>query len=135
MTRIIQLVIGLSLLARLVPGQTLPSTPDTSANGSLSGNYFVRGVAVANYDPKTGNARQARSIIGVANFDGKGNYTFAGVVLDSKVGTKQQTYNTKGTYSVGGNGAFQIKDLLDTGETDFGGVGAAGPSAFVASAT
>lgn len=126
---------ALCILAVPSMAQTIPSQPDTSANGTLTGIYFVRQVAVSDFDSKTGNAGRARSVTGVATFDGKGGYTFSGVLLDTKAGSKQQPYTTKGTYAVGANGLFQITNLFDTGDTDFGGVGAAGPSAFVASAT
>lgn len=111
-----------------------PAAADNSANGSLSGFYFVRQVLLSDFN-NAGQAGRSRSIIGVATFDGKGGYTFAGVLEDSKTGGKAQIYNSKGTYAAGSNGAFQMQNPIDTLDTDFGGIGAAGPAAFTASAT
>jgi uncharacterized protein (TIGR03437 family) len=119
---------------------------DNSANGTLKGNYFVREVLVTNVNGQ-GTVGDALSAIGTAAFDGAGNYAFNGIVMQSNPsnGEPQQTTRSyAGTYALAPNGFLQIQSLLGTyidsnGNTQidvaFGGVGAAGPNAFVASAT
>jgi hypothetical protein len=92
-------------------------------------------VVLSSFDGGTGKAGRARSIIGVASFDGRGNCSFGGALMDTRTGSKAQAYTVSGTYSAGANGLFQIQNPINTQYTEYGGIGAAGPSAFVASAT
>ena len=50
---------------------------DASGNGKLTGNYFLREVLITGQN-ENGAISSASSVIGVAAFDGKGNYSFNG---------------------------------------------------------
>lgn len=109
---------------------------DNSGNGNLKGTYFVRQVLTANLDPNTSAIGQAVSITGTMTFDGNGNYTFTGQKTDSTAGSAPAAYTiSKGTYALAANGLLQLQNPFDSTDIDYGGVGAIGPSAFVASAT
>jgi len=99
----------------------------------LKGDYFLRQVLLSGVS-SSGTIARARSIVGTATFDGNGNYTFSGQMADTQV-AQPQTYSVSGQYQLAPNGFFQIQNLIDTNDIDFGGVGAVGPSAIVASAT
>jgi uncharacterized protein (TIGR03437 family) len=101
---------------------------DNSANATLHGQYFVREVVLANLSAQ-GAIGNAASAIGIATFDGAGNYSFSGQVTGT--GNSAST----GTYAVAANGFLRIASFASPGATAFGGVGAVGPSAFTASAT
>lgn len=124
-----------SVLAGLVHDKAAPQNPDTSANADLNGTYFVRQVLLSDFDRSTGRSMRARSVNGLLLFDGKGGFAFTGRLLDSKTGTKSAPYTTSGSYGVSANGTFSMQSLIDSNDTEFGGVGATGPSAIVASAT
>jgi hypothetical protein len=106
--------------------------PDTSGNGSLKGDYFVREVLMTG--TVDGSVTAANSVMGVATFDGNGNYTFKGQGASLASGFNTAVSLT-GTYAVGSNGIFYMTSLADPTDFDYGGVSAVGPSAFVASAT
>ena len=106
---------------------------DNSANGKLTGDYFVRQVLLSGVSTQ-GAVGRAQSIAGTATFDGNGNYTFSGQIADSQT-AGPQPYASSGKYSLAPNGLFQIQNPIDIKDIDYGGVGAAGPSAIVASAT
>ena len=99
----------------------------------LKGDYFLRQVLFS-WVSAQGTIARARSIVGTATFDGNGNYTFTGQMADTQV-AQPQSYSVSGQYRLAPNGFFQIQNLIDTNDIDFGGVGALGPSAIVASAT
>jgi len=99
----------------------------------LKGDYFLRQVLLSGVS-SSGTIARARSIAGTATFDGNGNYTFSGQMADTQV-AQPQSYSVSGQYQLAPNGFFQIQNLIDTNDIDFGGVGAVGPSAIVASAT
>jgi uncharacterized protein (TIGR03437 family) len=112
---------------------------DMSANGSLKGAYFVREVMMTG--TADGSVTAAGSAIGVATFDGNGNYAFTGQGTNLASGPISALSLT-GTYSVAANGFFQMQSLVANAtssafgaDTEFGGVSALGPSAFVASTT
>jgi uncharacterized protein (TIGR03437 family) len=81
-----------------------------------------------------GTIARARSILGTVTFDGNGNFAFSGQMADTQM-AQPQSYSVSGQYRLAPNGFFQIQNLIDTNDIDFGGVGAVGPSAIVASAT
>jgi uncharacterized protein (TIGR03437 family) len=94
-------------------------TFDTSGNGLLNGDYFVRELAlIVN---TSGALAQAFNASGTISFDGNGNYTFNGQILDSNVGTPQNA-SFSGTYSVESNGLAQVQSLLESGQNIFGAV-------------
>ncbi len=121
---------------------------DNSANATLHGDYFVREVLVTNLNPD-GSVGTALSAIGTINFDGAGDYTFNGTVMNSTpaAGQPEQQNNRiiTGTYGLAPNGFLEIQSLVGTyldslnnviePDVAYGGVGTAGPNAFVASAT
>jgi uncharacterized protein (TIGR03437 family) len=114
----------------VAPRQTF----DNSGNSMLKGTYFVRQVSTM-LDPSTSDIDQAVSLTGTMTFDGNGNYTFTGQELDSTVGSTAVAYTTTGTYAVSNGGQVQISTPIDadSGDTEFGGVGANGE--VIASAT
>lgn len=106
--------------------------PDSSGDGSLKGDYFVREVLMTG--SVSGAVTSASSVIGTATFDGKGNYTFKGQGATLASGANS-SLSLSGTYNVAANGFFKMTSLANTADSDFGGVSAVGPLAFVASAT
>jgi hypothetical protein len=118
-------------------------TFDSSGNSVLNGAYFVREVMFTQVDTN-GNIGQGQSAVGTVTFDGKGNYTFNGQVMVSTVGSTASTTSVTGTYKVGANHLMQLTSIFPNIDqnsataainVEYGGVGAAGPPAFVASAT
>jgi uncharacterized protein (TIGR03437 family) len=106
---------------------------DSSGNGMLKGDYFLRQLLLSGVSA-AGAIGRARSIVGTATFDGNGNYTFTGQLADTQAG-QPQSYSMSGKYNLALNGLFQIQNPIDTTDTEYGAVGAIGPSAIVASAT
>jgi uncharacterized protein (TIGR03437 family) len=120
------LVWGLVLVAASASAQSF----DNSADGNLFGAYFVREVMLS--------VGRARSILGTVTFDGQGNYTFSGTLMDTSSGQASTIAGLHGTYQLAGNGFFTMDDLIDSTQTDFGGTGlfgTAGLTSIVASAT
>jgi uncharacterized protein (TIGR03437 family) len=107
---------------------------DNSANATLKGQYFVREIVLTNLSVQ-GAIGEALSAIGIATFDGAGNYTFSGQLADSSSKTGTAVASSTGTYAVASNGFLKMASFASKGATAFGGVGAVGPSAFTASAT
>ncbi len=114
---------------------------DTSGNGTLRGDYFVREVLTTG--TSDGAVTAAGSAIGVVTFDGQGNYTFKGhgTTLAGGTITTNTALALTGAYQVAPNGFLVMQSLADPADYDFGGVSGIGgvsgnaPSAFVASAT
>jgi uncharacterized protein (TIGR03437 family) len=118
-------------------------TFDNSGNSVLNGVYFIREVMFTQIDG-SGAIGKAQSAIGTATFDGKGNYTFNGQMMDSTAGSTASTTSVTGTYKVGANHLMQLTSVFPNIDmnsataainVEYGGVGAVGPAAFVASAT
>lgn len=118
-------------------------TFDNSGNGLLKGTYFVREVMFTQISSK-GAIGEAQSAVGTVAFDGNGNYSFSGQVMDSTSGSGASTTSVTGTYKVSANNLLQLTSIfpniygtgtLAATNAEFGGVGAVGPAAFVASAT
>jgi len=108
---------------------------DTSGNGTLNGPYFVRQILVLT-DFNTSAITRAASLIGIMTFDGQGNYSFTGQLLDTNVGSSSAAYSVNGQYGVQSNGLLQLENPIDTTDLpEFGAVGGIGPNAIVASAT
>jgi uncharacterized protein (TIGR03437 family) len=135
-TRILTLA---GLMASALAGQS--NQFDNSANLTLKGQYFVREVALRNLSAQ-GGIGEALSVVGIATFDGAGNYTFSGQLTDSASKTGAVSASFSGAYAVGANGFLRISSFALTGAFPssavtfaFGGVGAVGPAAFTASAT
>jgi len=135
-TRILMLA---GLMAATAAGQSFKF--DDSGNATLQGRYFVREVALLNLSAQ-GAIGEAIGAIGIATFDGLGNYSFSGQLADSASQTGAISVTHSGTYAVAANGFLRIASFALTGafpasSVTFasGGVGAVGPSAFIASAT
>jgi uncharacterized protein (TIGR03437 family) len=96
---------------------------DTSRNSALKGDYFVREVLITGQNID-GTITKSSSAIGVATFDGAGNYKFTGT-----------GGGPSGAYAVGANGLLYMQSLLDATQQTFGTLAGVGPSAFLASAT
>ncbi len=127
------------LFASTLTAQSYPF--DNSSNATLKGQYFVREVALRNLSAQ-GAIGEAIGVVGIATFDGAGNYTFSGQLTDSASKTGTQSASFSGTYGVAVNGFLRIGSFALTGAFPsnavtfaFGGVGSAGPNAFTASAT
>ncbi len=110
-------------------------TFDTSGNGQLSGEYFVRQVVTTDLDTNTSAIGRAISITGVMIFNGQGSYTFIGQMTDTMAGTSGVAYSTAGVYSVESNGLAQIQNPIDSTDIEYGAIAGVGPVAIVASAT
>ncbi|HEX5229802.1 MAG TPA: hypothetical protein VFW44_18950, partial [Bryobacteraceae bacterium] len=110
-------------------------TFDTSGNGRLKGDYFVRQVLTADLDPVTSAIGRAVSVTGVMTFDGKGGYSFDGQLMDTKAGSTAKPYTVSGKYSVAANNLAQIQDPIDSLDTEIGAVGGVGPRSIIASST
>ncbi len=109
---------------------------DTSGNGNLKGDYFVRQVVAANLDPSTSAIGRGFSLTGVMTFDGAGTYSFAGQLMDTEAGTTARKFSSSGgLYSVASNGLVHIQNPIDATDTEYGAIGGVGPLAIVASAT
>ncbi len=123
---ILSAMLALSVHAQV--GQTF----DTSGNGLLNGNYFVRQVLTE--PDANSNIGSAASVIGVLTFDGVGDYSFTGQMMTQ--GGSAQSYSTTGGYNVASNGLLQIQNLIDSTDTDYGAVGSIGATnVIVASST
>ena len=127
------------LVAATAVGQTFQF--DNSGNATLKGPYFVREVVLLNLSAQ-GGIGEALSVIGMATFDGAGNYKFSGQLTDSASNTGTTSASYSGTYAVAANGflriaSFTLTAAFPSSSVTFahGGVGAVGPSAFTASAT
>jgi len=136
-----RLVRILMFMSGFYAGLAIPAsaqTFDTSGNGKLNGDFFVRQVITTNLNSSTSAIRQAISITGIMTFDGQGHYTFTGQKLDTSVGTTAVAFSVaSGTYAVESNGMAQFQNMLDssTSATEFGGVTGVGPVSIVASST
>src|ERR1035441_2094623 len=126
------------LMASALAGQS--NQFDNSANLTLKGQYFVREVALRNLSAQ-GGIGEALSVVGIATFDGNGNYTFSGQLTDSASKAGAGSASFSGAYALGANGFLRISSFALTGAFPsnavtfaFGGVGAVGPAAFTASA-
>src|SRR5579885_2916083 len=105
---------------------------DNSGNSMLKGAYFVRQVLLV-ADSNSSAITQAVSLTGTMTFDG--NDSFSGQQLNSANQSAASSYSTSGVYDVSSSGQVQIQTPvgIDSQDTEFGGVGAAGE--VIASAT
>ena len=110
-------LIGALLFIGALSGWTASAqTWDTSGNGLLSGQYYMRQVAWVVED-EYGDLSEALSIYGVIAFDGNGNYSFNGDVYDSNSGLS--TYSQSGTYNIAASG-YGYMDSLVTNDSVYG---------------
>ncbi|HLW76320.1 MAG TPA: hypothetical protein VKS01_05030, partial [Bryobacteraceae bacterium] len=71
------------MLTLLLSAGAFAQTWDTSGNGLLNGNYYIREVIWQPSDAQ-GDLTDAASVYGEISFDGKGNYTFNGQSFDAQ---------------------------------------------------
>jgi len=111
---------------------------DNSADAMLSGTYVVRELLVTKFSVGGAIGRSAVAT-GTMSFSGSGQYLFRGQILDSTVPGGPTPTTITGTFSVAANGFLEMQSLVGVTpsgpDTVWGGVGAAGPNAFVGSAT
>jgi uncharacterized protein (TIGR03437 family) len=107
---------------------------DTSGNGMLKGDYFIREILISGQS-SSGAISSAASTMGVATFDGAGKYSYKGQGTNTTAPGMVTTQAFSGSYSAGANGLFEIQSLVDGAQISYGGISAIGPAAFVASAT
>src|ERR1022692_2754223 len=107
---------------------------DNSGNGTLKGDYFVREILIAGQNA-IGAIPSAGSVMGIATFDGAGNYTFKGQGTSTAALGTVTAETLTGTYQASASGLFVMTSLIDQTDICYGGIAAIGPSAFVASAT
>jgi len=87
-------------------------TQDTSGNGLLKGSFRFRHVAVQNVD-EFSSPSQITASYGTITFDGAGNYTITGTIVDNTVSSgAAQPLSVKGTYAIGSNGAGYLANPL-----------------------
>ena len=132
LSRMMQRDSALPILCLLLSSSAVAQTFDNTGNGMLKGDYFVRQVLLANVSAQ--GVGQAQSLVGTMTFDGNGNYSFTGQLMNSQTG-QPQSYSISARYAVGANCLLKLQNPIDSKDTDSGAVGALGPNAFVASAT
>ncbi len=95
-------------------------TWDTSGNKLLNGAYYMRQVLWQVGDD-SGNLGDGVSVYGEIVFDGNGNYSFTGNVMDPGSAATPQPYSfTTGKYSISASGYGFMDNLLIQGETVYG---------------
>ena len=87
---------------------------DNSANASLKGQYFVREVSLGNLSAQ-GAIGEAVGVVGIATFDGAGNYSFSGQLTDSASKTGPASVSSSGAYAVAANGFLRIASFAGKG--------------------
>jgi uncharacterized protein (TIGR03437 family) len=113
------------ILTLLLSLSVFGQNADTSNNAAVHGDYFIREILITGQNAD-GTITAASSAIGLATFDGNGNYKFAGATGSN---------STAGIYGVGSNGLLYIQSFVDGTQYAYGGLSGVGPTAFVASAT
>jgi uncharacterized protein (TIGR03437 family) len=92
---------------------------DTSGNSMLHGTYYFRHVLwVIGYN--TGDLGDGISVYGSITFDGNGNYSINGQVMDPSVNTKPQSYTSSGTYSISASGYGYMDNEYSSGDEVYG---------------
>jgi hypothetical protein len=109
-------------------------TLDSSGNGLLSGQYYVRQVFYI-YSVSAVALTETINVQGTITFDGSGNYSFSGSVLDSAETptVKVETFTSAGHYLISGSGEGYIGSLEFPGDQVIGTVSKNG--IFIGSAT
>lgn len=93
-------------------------TPDNSQNGLLKGTYNFRHVAVQNVDANN-DPSEVTAVFGTITFDGAGNYTLSGTLLDNTGAYTNGPFSvTNGTYAIGSNGLGYISNPLYSSPPD-----------------
>jgi uncharacterized protein (TIGR03437 family) len=92
---------------------------DSSGNRLLSGSYKFRHVV---YDASAVRGQVAKELLlyGTITFDGSGNYTVAGMKVDSTAGSAPVVANLTGAYTISASGLGFLSDPLAPGDTVYG---------------
>lgn len=124
----------LVLVAGACAWQGCAQTLDSGGDGLLSGQYYVRQVYYL-YSVSGAVLTETLNVQGTIAFDGAGNYTFNGSVLDSAETptVKVETFSSVGHYLISGSGEGYISSLEFPGDQVFGTVSKDG--IFMGSAT
>src|SRR5277367_6079876 len=84
------------------------STLESSGNGLLNGTYYMRQVLYY-FSVQTGGLSETVNIQGTITFDGNGNYSFSGSMLDSGANQgKATTFTNTGNYVISASGLGTI---------------------------
>ncbi len=87
-------------------------TPDSSGNGLLKGSFRFRHIAVQVVDTSY-NPSDISGVYGTITFDGAGNYTLSGTMLDNLLTNGlPQALNVTATYAIGSSGSGYIVNPL-----------------------
>jgi uncharacterized protein (TIGR03437 family) len=92
-----------------------PAQPalNPDGDGLLNGTYYMRQVFY--FLSGQGTISESVNVQGNISFNGAGNYSFAGSVLDTAVSTtKPSTFTTTGTYVISANGEGYISPIYQT---------------------
>ena len=117
--------LGLLVIIAGIAASAQPSF-DTSANGRLTGAYFVRELLLNEIDQTTGAVGRAQSLTGIMTFNGAGSYSFTGQIMDSNTGQSAAINGQTGQYGVSASGLAYLQDVIDTTQYNFGEIGATG---------
>ncbi len=124
----------LVLLAGACAWQGSAQTLDSSGDGLLNGQYYVREVFYF-YSVSSVELIETINVQGTISFDGAGDYSFSGSVLDSAETptVKVETFTSTGHYLISGSGEGYIGSLEFPGDQVIGTVSKGG--IFIGSAT
>src|SRR5277367_7020511 len=84
---------------------------DSSGNGLLKGTFAFRHVAVQALDTNY-NPTEVTASFGTITFDGLGDYSVIGTVVDNTANPVSQPLNVTGAYAIGSNGTGFIANPL-----------------------
>jgi len=110
-------------------------TQDNSQNSLLKGSYRFRHVAVQNVD-EFFNPTEITASYGTISFDGAGNYTISGTIVDNvQTAGLPETLLVTGTYAIGSNGAGYIANPIYPTDPDAFIYGAVSQGVYTGSST
>ncbi len=93
---------------------------DSSGNGLLQGDYFVRNVVYVVGD-QVGNLSRAIVIYGMIHFDGQGKYSLQGMTRDSNSSSSSpQSFSTTGTYTIAASGMGFLTSPISGDDSIYG---------------
>ena len=110
-------------------------TPDSSGNGLLKGTYHFRHVVVQNVDTSY-NPTEVSALWGTISFDGAGNYTLTGTMIDNvQTNGLPQPLNVTATYAIGSGGMGYVVNPFFPTDTNAWMYGAVAQGVFTGSST
>jgi uncharacterized protein (TIGR03437 family) len=118
--RIVKTVLFAAILMSVVASSQTTQSWDSSGNGMLSGQYYIRQVLWQIGD-NAGDLGDAASVYGVITFSGTGTYSFTGQSMDPGNASTPQPFSTTGNYTISASGyGFMDNLLIGPSETVFG---------------